>query len=115
MTQFPSAIEIARKEGLYWGDDVSAAYFDAAESDMKKHWADIIGPLIHDLQYTTALDLASGHGRNAHLLGEKASLVYCVDINSENIQFLENRFAAAPKSSLCKMTERACPLFPTII
>jgi SAM-dependent methyltransferase len=97
MSQFKSASEIAEKEGFFWGDDVSVAYFDAAEQGMDRHWTEIIGPVIDDLKYETALDLASGHGRNAHRLGEKASLVYCVDINPENVQFLRNRFAASPK------------------
>jgi ubiquinone/menaquinone biosynthesis C-methylase UbiE len=97
MSLLKSASEIAKKEGFFWGDNVSVAYFDAAEDFMDRHWAEIIGPFMGDIQYETALDLASGHGRNAVRLGEKASLVYCVDINPENIQFLKNRFASAPK------------------
>jgi ubiquinone/menaquinone biosynthesis C-methylase UbiE len=97
MSQFESASEIAKKEGFFWGDEVKAAYFDAAENFMDLHWAEIISPFIGDIQYETALDLASGHGRNALRLGQKASLVYCVDINPENIQFLKNRFSSDPK------------------
>jgi SAM-dependent methyltransferase len=97
VSQFKSPSEIAKKEGFFWGDDVSVAYFDAAENSFHQHWVEIIGPLIGDIQYETVLDLASGHGRNAQRLGEKASLVYCVDINPENIHFLRNRFAPEPK------------------
>jgi len=97
VSQFKSASEIAKREGFFWGDEVKAAYFDAAENFMDRHWTEIIGPFIGDIQYETALDLASGHGRNALRLGQKASRVYCVDINPENIRFLKDRFDAAPK------------------
>lgn len=97
MSQFASASEIAKKEGYFWGDNVSAAYFETAEKFMDQQWAEIISPFIGDIQYETALDLASGRGRNAQRLGEKANLVYCIDINPENIQFIKHRFAAAPK------------------
>jgi ubiquinone/menaquinone biosynthesis C-methylase UbiE len=95
--QIKSASEIAKKEGFFWGDEVSVAYFDAAENFMDRHWAEIIGPFIDNIPYETALDLASGHGRNALRLGKKASLVYCIDINPENIRFLQSRFASSSK------------------
>jgi ubiquinone/menaquinone biosynthesis C-methylase UbiE len=97
MAHFRAASEIAKKEGFFWGDDVSVAYFETAENDMDRHWVEIIRPFIDDIPYDTALDLASGHGRNAQRLGERASLVYCVDINPENIRFLEDRFVSTPK------------------
>jgi SAM-dependent methyltransferase len=84
--------EIAQKEGYFWGDEVSEAYFDQAEKHLETHWATVIGPLIDGIQYDLAVDLASGHGRNARRLVEKARLVYCVDINPENIRFLRRRF-----------------------
>ena len=75
-----------RHEGRFFeGDEVKAAYFDAAEQGMDRHWTEIIGPFIGDIQYETALDLASGHGRNALRLGQKASRVYCLDINPEKV------------------------------
>jgi len=88
-----SPIEIAEAEGYFWGNAVSEAYFDAAERGFDIHWANIIAPMIAEIDYATALDLASGHGRNAQRLAEKAQLVYCVDINPENITFLNRRFA----------------------
>jgi ubiquinone/menaquinone biosynthesis C-methylase UbiE len=97
MSQLTSASEIAKKEGFFWGDDVSVAYFDVAENFMDRHWVEIIGPFLGDIQYETALDLASGHGRNAQRLADRAGLVYCVDINPENIRFLRSRFASSPK------------------
>src|SRR6202030_1187821 len=49
-------------------------------------------PMLDGIEYATVLDLASGHGRNAQRLAENARLVYCVDINPENITFLSRRF-----------------------
>jgi SAM-dependent methyltransferase len=88
-----SPAEIAKNEGYFWGDEVSKTYFDLAERHLDTHWAKIIGPFIDHIQYDTALDLASGHGRNALRLAEKARLVYCVDVNPQNIAFLMKRFA----------------------
>ena len=87
-----SVIGIAQREGYFWGDKVSKAYFDAAENALETQWAQIIGPLIADIKYDVALDLASGHGRNARRLAEQARQVYCIDINPENIKFLKKRF-----------------------
>jgi SAM-dependent methyltransferase len=85
-----SVAEIARKEGYFWGD--SSAYFDAAERDLDTHWRNIIGPMVDGLPRPTVLDLASGHGRNAQRLADGAQQVYCVDVNPENIAFLNHRF-----------------------
>jgi hypothetical protein len=54
--------EIAQKEGYFWGDEGSEAYFDRAEKHLETQWATIIGPFIDGIQYDTAVDLASGHG-----------------------------------------------------
>jgi ubiquinone/menaquinone biosynthesis C-methylase UbiE len=88
-----SPADIAAAEGYFWGDAVSEVYFEAAEQSFPIHWTNIIAPLLDGIEYSTVLDLASGHGRNAHRLAEKARLIYCVDINPENIVFLERRFA----------------------
>lgn len=97
MDQFEAASKIARREGLFWGDEVTIPYFEIAEKHMEQHWEQIIRPFIDDIPYDTVVDLASGHGRNAVLLGKKATLVYCVDINPDNVHFLRKRFALAPK------------------
>ena len=91
------ATEIAQREGYFWGDEVAEAYFDRAEAAFETQWAEIIGPLIDGIQYGTVVDLASGHGRNARRLAEKARLVHCVDINPDNIRFLTRRFSGDPR------------------
>lgn len=88
-----SLAAIVKKEGHFWGDNVSKTYFEVAEKHLERHWAKTIGPLIDDIQYDTVLDLASGHGRNALRLAEKARLVYCVDVNPQNVAFLNKRFS----------------------
>lgn len=89
-----SVADIAEREGHFWGDAVSKAYFDIAESALAGQWAELIGPLLEGIRYEVALDLASGHGRNAQRLAQQARRVYCVDINPENIKFLKRRFAS---------------------
>jgi ubiquinone/menaquinone biosynthesis C-methylase UbiE len=88
-----SPADIAAAEGYFWGDEVSEVYFKAAERSLDVHWTNIIAPVLDGIEYSTVLDLASGHGRNAQRLAEKAKLLYCVDINPENIVFLKRRFA----------------------
>jgi SAM-dependent methyltransferase len=92
-----SPADIAAAEGYFWGDQVSEVYFEPAEQALDIQWANIIAPLLQGLEYSTVIDLASGHGRNARRLAEKARLVYCVDINPENIAFLTRRFAGDQK------------------
>jgi ubiquinone/menaquinone biosynthesis C-methylase UbiE len=88
-----SPADTAAAEGYFWGDRVSKVYFEPAEQSLDRQWEDIIAPLLDELEYGTVIDLASGHGRNARRLAEKARLVYCVDINPENVKFLRQRFA----------------------
>jgi SAM-dependent methyltransferase len=88
-----SVTEIVEREGYLWGDDVTEVYFEPAERTLDAHWTALIGPLLADLTYPVALDLASGHGRNAKRLAEKADQVICVDVNPSNIAFLSRRFA----------------------
>lgn len=112
MSQFGEASKIAKKEGFFWGDEISVPYFDVAENHMEHHWERIIRPFIDDLPYNTALDLASGHGRNAELLGKKANLVYCVDINPDNIRFLKDRFALTQKYVVVQNDGSSLPFIP---
>jgi hypothetical protein len=51
MSRFKSATELVQREGFFWGDNVSATYFDVAEHDLDGYWARVIGPFIDDIQY----------------------------------------------------------------
>jgi ubiquinone/menaquinone biosynthesis C-methylase UbiE len=48
--------------------------------------------LIDGLPRRIVLDLASGHGRNAQRLADGANHIFCVDVNPENIAYLNQRF-----------------------
>jgi len=67
-------------------------YYDAVEGAMDQQWNDLVAQAIEDCDFTTVLDLAAGHGRNARKLLERASRLYIVDLVSENITFCRNRF-----------------------
>lgn len=49
--------------------------------------------MINDCDFTSVVDLAAGHGRNSEKLRHLADRLYVVDINKENIEFLQRRFA----------------------
>jgi ubiquinone/menaquinone biosynthesis C-methylase UbiE len=84
--------EVARRDGMYWGDNVADTYFRNAEADMDRHWQTIILPVIGHLSYTVAVDIAAGRGRNSLKLAQHAQRVICVDINQDNINCLQQRF-----------------------
>lgn len=87
-----SALETALEEGFLWGDNVAKTYFEQAEKDMQYHWTRLVEPFISHIGYDIVLDLAAGHGRNSAILARKAKRVICVDINPDNIAFLNRRF-----------------------
>jgi ubiquinone/menaquinone biosynthesis C-methylase UbiE len=84
--------EIARRDGMYWGDSVAATYFRNAEADFDHHWKSIIFPALGDRTYNVVVDLAAGRGRNSVRLAQYAQRVICVDINQDNIRHLKHRF-----------------------
>ena len=78
------------------GDDWKAGpYYDNAEHGIESQWQTIIWPIIRDADadFTCVLELAAGHGRNSEKLRHLAGKLYVVDINQENIAFLQRRFA----------------------
>jgi ubiquinone/menaquinone biosynthesis C-methylase UbiE len=90
----------AQRDGMYWGDNATATYYKPAAKDIERHWRTFVLPLIGDLHYTAAVDIAAGHGRNTHKLLKHASQVYCVDINPENIDYLRQEFGDDPRVTL---------------
>ena len=81
---------LARDVGNAWKRN---AYYDEAESSMDEQWEGLIWPLIEDCDFTCVVELAAGHGRNSEKLRHPAERLYLVDINQENIDFLQRRFA----------------------
>lgn len=72
--------------------DVSKGYFIDAEPHMELQWNQIIFPLIRDLEFTTVLDLACGHGRNSEFLRRHTKSPHLVDINQSCIDACRMRF-----------------------
>lgn len=84
--------EVAESEGFLWGNQVAETYFSRAERDMERDWNEIIRPILEHVSYGTVLDIAAGRGRNSARLAARAKQVICLDINPENIGFMQARF-----------------------
>ncbi|WP_158497292.1 class I SAM-dependent methyltransferase [Methylocystis sp. ATCC 49242] len=59
----------------------------------------MVWPFIKGCNFETCVDLAAGHGRNTVKLLElpECKLVYCVEINQENVDFCSARFSDEPR------------------
>src|SRR5690242_10217890 len=84
--------DIARRDGMYWGDSVAGTYFRNAEADFDYHWESIILPALGHRTYDVVVDLAAGRGRNSVKLAQYAQRVICVDINPDNIRHMKRKF-----------------------
>ncbi len=89
---------LAREVGDDWSE---APYYDLAEQE---HWvapfwaAD--GPFVrmfNQLDLTSVLELACGHGRHSEKLRGRAGKIVLMDINVSNIEFCRERFKNAPE------------------
>lgn len=72
--------------------DRSKGYFVDAEEAMAWQWDNIIYPLVKDLDFTTVLDLACGHGRNSDKLRLLTKELHLVDINQSCLDACIERF-----------------------
>jgi ubiquinone/menaquinone biosynthesis C-methylase UbiE len=94
-------IEAAIEELVKWktalqcghSHHVSKGYFIDAEPVIELQWNQIIFPLIRDLDFTSVLDLACGHGRNSEYLRHYAKEIHLVDINQSCIDACRERFS----------------------
>jgi SAM-dependent methyltransferase len=75
------------------GDWTEGPYYDEAEREIERQWADLIWPLIQGSDFSVSLDLGAGHGRNTEMLLGVADRVIAVDVNRSNVDFLRQRFA----------------------
>lgn len=80
---------VAQVVGADWKQH---AYYEEVEKYMAESWEQTIWPFIKDVDLTTVVDLAAGHGRNSAFLLRHCSKLYVVDINEENIVFCQKRF-----------------------
>ena len=59
---------------------------------MDIQWANIIAPLLQGLEYSTVIDTGEWPWPQCTAARPKAGLVYCIDIDPENIKFLKQRY-----------------------
>ena len=72
-------------------------YYDAAEQGIDRQWSELVWPFLtaelqSDIDFSTTVEVAAGHGRNSAKLLPLARKLHLVDINIENISFLRQRF-----------------------
>lgn len=84
----------AQTEASVW---ITSPYYDHAEQFMHIFWGEnsSFRPLFEQLDLSTVIELACGHGRHAeHVLGNYAQAVsrmVCMDVNDSNIEFCKKR------------------------
>lgn len=102
--------ELAKKVGDDWKD---RPYYDDAEQYMDTQWRESIWPFIKDADFSYVVDLAAGHGRNSEKLKQHARKIHIVDINQENIDFCQKRFAGDPRFSFTRNDGCSMSFLPT--
>jgi SAM-dependent methyltransferase len=83
--------DLATYSGDPWTPDNS--YFSKAERNRLDAWAIYIAPYIKGCDFSHAVDLAAGHGRNSVKLAELATRLTIMDIQAGNIEVCKRRFA----------------------
>lgn len=82
--------KVAEDIGVDWK---RSNYYDDAEAWIDDAWTYMLWPFIRECDFSCVVDLAAGHGRNTRKLLDVAAKLYVVDINEENIEFCQRRFA----------------------
>jgi SAM-dependent methyltransferase len=95
----PSALATAIDEIIRWKTIAECAYshragsyFETAEPVMAAQWDAVIWPIIAKEDFSHAVDLACGHGRNTEMLRKHAKIVEMVDVNASCIASCQQRF-----------------------
>jgi len=81
--------EKAQQEALVWR---RTPYYDNVEPLMQRQWDKLVAPMLEEVNFSVCVDLAAGHGRNTEILRDRASRVYAIDVNQENVDFCTDRF-----------------------
>ena len=99
---FHSLKTLVKKNSLLWGKDVADAYHGAASRDMNAHWSVFVQPVLdrHPINFTRSIDFACGYGRNTDKLLELADHVTMIDVNQENIEHCQKKYAGNPRTSI---------------
>ena len=78
-------------------EHINAPYYDNAEDPdwLKPFWEEggLFRPLFEQLDLTSVIELACGHGRHAAQIIGRVGSIALVDINESNIVFCQERFA----------------------
>jgi ubiquinone/menaquinone biosynthesis C-methylase UbiE len=79
-----------------------SSYYDAAEQAIDRQWSELVWPFLTtgqpaQIDFSTTVELAAGHGRNSIKLLPLADELHLVDINIENISYLRRRFKQISK------------------
>ena len=79
---------------MLWGSD--SPYHQQAEPHMSAQWRMYLYPILRSCQAMKgiAVDLACGHGRLTSKLIKSFRLVFAIDVNPENVQYVSERFAS---------------------
>ena len=77
------------------GDHREVSYYEQAEQWMGSFWDEgsPFPPLFDQLDLTTVIELACGHGRHAEHILHRAGYITLVDVNETNIAACRQRFA----------------------
>jgi SAM-dependent methyltransferase len=105
--------DAAQQVGRDWR---RSPYYDCAEQRIERQWAELVWPFLTEgpegtIDFSSTVELAPGHGRNSAKLLALASKLYLVDINIENILFLQKRFGRNPKIDYHVNNGYAMPFF----
>lgn len=77
-------------------------YFELAEKDFNRHLEIFIKPnLPKSANFDVTLEIAGGHGRNTNFLKQFAKKVITIDINIQNVRFMQERFANDENVMVC--------------
>jgi len=83
------AKQIALDEGMHWGDQVADTYFRKAETDIDRHWCEMVDPTLCQLSYNVVVDIAAGRGRNSSKLAQFAQHIIMRRYQSDNVRCME--------------------------
>ncbi len=86
--------KIIKKKTVFQCRDahVSGGYYADAEPYMEWQWDNLIYPVIRDKDFSAALELAPGHGRNTEKLRCLSREIHLVDVNRTCIEACKQRF-----------------------
>src|SRR5690349_8794638 len=90
-------MQLASAAGQVARDWKISPYYDIAERGIERQWTQLVWPFltskqVGDIDFSTTVEIAAGHGRNSAKLLPLAGKLHLVDVNAENISFLRTRF-----------------------